>query len=132
MKKLIGIALAALVVALVGAAIAGSVAERTTQALATATGSASWQNTYEYAALDLKRVSINKSLAATNYVDVTRVWTSGGVTYTNAIGRITVAGNLGTQATLAYNLLQFGDYLVFDSAINTGSTAIIEFEVQKH
>jgi hypothetical protein len=115
---------------LAGLVFAGAVADRKTKALVVGTGSATWTNTAKYAAIDLKRITIDKSLVATNYVTVYRVTSDN--TYTGTIGTVTIAASKGTQTTLAYNYLLFGDKLVFDSAINTGSTAIIEYEQQEH
>lgn len=130
MKKQLKILAGVCMLACVVAAVAGTVAARTTAALGAATGSATWTNTYQYAALDLKRITIDKCLAAVDTVTVYRV-TSDNV-YTGTVGTVTTSSNKGTQTTLAYNYLQYGDKLVFDSGKNTGSTAIIEFEVQKH
>lgn len=128
MKKILYATLALAIVAIV--AVAGTVADRTTKAINVSTGNATWTNTYQYAALDLKRITVDKCLIAIDTVTVYRVTSDN--TYTGTVGTVTTAANKGTQTTLAYNYLKYGDKLVFDSRINTGATAIIEFELQKH
>jgi len=111
-------------------ALAGTVADRSIKAITASTGSATWTNTTLYATIDLKRITVDKSLNATNVITVYRVTSDN--TYTGTVGSVTCSASKGTQTTLAYNYLKYGDKLVFDSSINTGSTAIIEYEVQKH
>jgi hypothetical protein len=112
------------------AAIAGSVYDRTTVTLVRATGVATYTNDYKYAALVLKRIWIENCYVAIDTVTVTRV-TSGG-TYTQAVGSITTAANAGSTASFTASYLANGDMLKFTSGNTTGSTAIVEFEVQQH
>jgi hypothetical protein len=113
-----------------GIALAGQVYDRATEALSTTAGSATWTNSTKYAAISLKRIWIERGLAAANTVTVSRV-TSDGV-YTQSVGSITVAANVGSTASFTAAYLAQSDMLVFSSTQGTGSVAIIEYEVQKH
>lgn len=112
------------------AAIAGSVYDRDTKALGASTGTATWTNTYKYAAIVLKNVWIQNCLVAVGTVTVSRVTSDG--TYTQAVGTVTTAANAGNTTSFTASYLKAGDMLTFSSAPATGSTAMIEFEVQQH
>ena len=111
-------------------AVAGNVADRSVKTLGTATGAATWTNNQAYAAIDLKRITVDKCRIAIETVTVYRV--TSDLAYTGTVGTVVTASNKGTQTTLAYNYLKPSDTLVFDGAHNTGATVIVEYEVQKH
>lgn len=114
----------------VGAAIAGSVYDRKIVTLGTTTGTATWVNDYNYAALALKRVWIAGNADAVATVTVTRV-TSDNV-YTQTVGSIVCASGAGSTATLTAAYLKPGDKLAFANSTATGATAMVEFELQQH
>ena len=111
-------------------AIAGNVFDRSTQAIGASTGTATWTNTQLYAALELKRLWIQNGTDATNVITIKRV-TSDGV-YTDAVATVTCVAGTGTVASFTASYLKYGDKLAFSSLVTTGSTAVIEYEVQKH
>jgi len=121
------------IMSIVGVAIAGQVYGRASTALAATTGNGTWTNTQQYAGVVLKRIWIESCLAAANTVTVTRTATIGGVAYSQAVGTVGFAsGNGSSTATFTAAHLAPGDILHFTSAVSTGSTAVIEFEVQQH
>jgi len=130
MKKFLGIYVAMALLALMAIiVVAGSVYDRDTVTLTA--GSGTWTNDEPYAALALKRIWIEGSTVEANTVTVTRVSADG--TYTQAVGSVTFAsGSAGNTATLTAAYCKFGDVISFDSAVNSNSTAMIEYEVQKH
>jgi hypothetical protein len=113
-----------------GIALAGSVYGRDTKTLSTTAGAGTWTNSSTYAAIVLKRIWIHGSLAATNIVTINRVTSSG--TYTQSVGTIDVAANVGSTASFTAAYLKDGDMLAFSSSIATGATAMIEYEFQQH
>jgi hypothetical protein len=112
--------------------MAGSVGDRSVQALSATAGTATWTNDRSLAALKLTRISVVGSSNATNVITVSRIVELSTGTYTQTVGTVTCSGGAGTQATLAYSGLLYGDQLAFASLVATGSVAIIEYEVQKH
>lgn len=137
MHRKFGIGLiVALVVALaimVSIVNAGTVGERATFAGGT-NCIGYWTNTYEYAAIKLNRVGVERSLTATNVVTFARI-TSDGL-YTQTVGAVTCASGVGNQGTLSWIFLKPGDKIratgidaVTGSQSNT-YTAMLEFEVQ--
>ena len=127
--KTVGVVATLLVVAIVAAAVAGSVYDRATKTIPN-TGSTVWTNTTKYAALELKRIWIEGNKNATSTVTVTRVTSDG--TYTQAVGTVACTGNKGSTATFTAAYLANGDKLAFANGVTTGATAIIEYEVQQH
>lgn len=121
--------MAAVTVAVVGIAVAGDVADRV-QVTTSSSGAATWTNTFDVSAIELKRFTIKGADPAINTVTVSRV-TSDGL-WTNACGSVVTAGGVGTQATIAYQYLLYGDKLVFSSHVPSSTVALVEFEVQKH
>lgn len=119
--------------AIVAPALAGSVGDRVFVTLGASTGTATWTNPYEYAAITLTRISVANDLNATNVVTAARIITDDDSnSYTQTVGAVTCVSGAGTQATLAYTGLKQNDVLSFSSLISTGGTAIVEFEVQQH
>lgn len=127
MKK-IGYIIAALAL-IVGIAYAGSVADKVEKSTS-ATGTLTWTNSYEFGSVDLKRISVKGGDPAINTVSVSRVTSDGN--WTQAVGNVVLAAGVGTQTTLAYNYLTYGDKLVFTTQIPSGTVALIEFIVDKH
>lgn len=131
MKKFAAIIAIILVAAFV--AYAGNVGGRKFVTLASTTGVGTLSITEPYQAVELKRVSVQGSLNATNVVTVSRIIAdAAGNSYTQTVGAVTCAGGVGTQATLAHTLLTYGDSLAFSSLVSTGSVVIVEYEVQEH
>lgn len=112
------------------AAFAGQVYDRQKVTLGSTTGSATFTNSVQYSALKLVRIWADNSLAALNTVTVTRVLSDGS--FTNAVGTIELTANKGSTATFTAAYLAYGDKLVFSSLQPTGSTVIVEYEVQQH
>lgn len=127
MKKLTALFLIGLV-AMSGLALAAGIADRVEKST-TATGTLTWTNDFAYSALDLKRISSKGGDPAINTITVSRVTSDGN--WTQTVGNVVLAAGVGTQTTLGYNLLKYGDKLVFSSQIASGTVALIEFEVQK-
>jgi hypothetical protein len=111
-------------------AVAGSVYDRTLVTLGTATGTATYTNTTQYAAIALKRLWIQGNSAAAATVTVTRV-TSGGA-YTQAVGTVVCSSGAGNSASLTAAYLKPGDALAFANSTATGAVAMVEYEVQQH
>jgi hypothetical protein len=131
-KKLIGIACAALLLA-VCMVVAGSVYSRATATLGATTGTCTWTNTAPYSAIALKRIWIENSLSTATTVTVTRVATIDSVNYTQSVGSVACAGSAsGSTASFTAGYLSYGDRLAFAGAVATGATAIVEYEVQQH
>lgn len=130
--RLIAFAAIALLLAGTMAVLAGTVGGRQVVTLSTTAGTAEWVNPYQYASVKLHRVSIASNLNATNQVTASRIITESTGTYTNAIGTVTAASGVGTQTTLAYSTLLYGDKLVFSSLVATGGVVVVEYDVSKH
>ena len=126
------VAIIAMLAAIALPALAGSVGDRSVVTLGATTGSATWTNTHQYAAISLTRVSVANDLNATNVVTASRIITESSTSYTQTVGAVTCVSSAGTQATLAYSGLKYGDVLSFSSLRSTGGTAIVEYEVQRH
>ena len=110
-------------------AVAGSqIYDRAVQALSVTAGTATWTNTTKYAALNVKRIHVQRDLDAASTVTVTRV-TSGGA-YTSAVCTVVAAAGVGSQATLTTEYLKYGDMLKFANSTATGATMIVEYEIQ--
>ena len=130
-KNRIGMLIALAIVGLVaGIAVAGQVYGRAVKTLSVTAGSGTWTNSSLYAAIELKRIWSDFNLSAANTVTVTRVTSDN--TYTGTVGTIVTASGVGSTASFTAAYLNDGDKLVFASTIATGSTVIIEYEVQKH
>jgi hypothetical protein len=127
MKKVLFVLIG--LVALTGLVMAAGIADRSSVTLSTTAGTATWTNDVAYSALDLKRVSVKGNLSASATVTVSRV-TSDGV-WTQTVGTVVAATGEGTQATLAYNYLKYGDKLTFLNSGTTGAVMLVEYEVQK-
>lgn len=113
------------------AAYAGTVYDRV-QFKTTAATAYSWTNTYNYAGIMLKQISLINGAVAVDTVTVRRV-TIDTYPQTNTVCVITNAAYTGdAKWTLDARYLKPGDILTFTSAQATGYTANIEFEVQKH
>jgi hypothetical protein len=110
-------------------AMADGVYDRSVVTISTTAGTAIFTNTAPYVALELKRIWIARSLAATDTQTITRI-TSGGA-YTQAVGSVTIATSAGSTASFTAAYLKYGDMLNFAGTATTGSVAIIEYEVQK-
>ena len=126
MKKVLFVLIG--LVALTGLVMAAGIADRVEKAT-TATGTLTWTNDVAYSALDLKRISAKGGDPAINTISVSRVTSDGN--WTQAVGNVVLAAGVGTQTTLAYNLLKYGDKLVFTTQIASGTVTLIEYEVQK-
>jgi hypothetical protein len=129
--SIVSAVLALLIVLLIGSyAMAGAVYDRSTLTLGTTTGTGTWTNTTPYAALSLKRIWVQDSLATNGVFTVNCVTTEG---YTNTVGTITMGAlTQGSTASFTQAYLKFGDKLAFTTTVATGATAVIEYEVQKH
>jgi hypothetical protein len=120
-------------VLIAAAAYAGSVGGRQFVTLAVTPGAGTLTVAEQYQVLDLKRISVEGSINATNVITASRVIAdAAGTLYTQTVGSVTCAAGVGTQATLAHTLLKYGDTLRFSSLVSTGSTVIVEYEVQEH
>lgn len=114
------------------AAIAGTVGDRKVVTLAATTGVGTWTNPHEMASVTLKRISVVGNSNATNVVTASRIITESTGTYTQTVGAVTCSGSVGTQATLAYSTLLYGDTLSFSSQTATGGVVVIEYDVSQH
>lgn len=118
---------------LAAVAIAGQVYDRAVVTLGASTGTATWTNTQPYASIKLVRIWNEGNLAESNNVAVTRIATIGAVSYTQSVGTVSFSsGGAGSQATLTAAYMKPGDRLAFSSTTATGSTCIVEYEVQEH
>jgi hypothetical protein len=111
-------------------AFAGSVYDRTTQTLSTTAGTATLTNNVKYAALNLKRIWIERNLSASATVTVSRV--TSDLTYTQSVGSVVCTTGSGSTASFTAGYLAPGDMLTFLNSGTTGAVAIVEYEVQKH
>lgn len=129
LKKLSIINLAFWTVLVAGSlAIAGQVYDRATQAITSGTGT--WTNTKQYAALELKRIWIDGNTSAGGTVSVSRV--TADLAYTQTVGSIVCTTGDGSTASFTAAYLKPSDMLVFTEAHGSNATAIIEYEVQQH
>ncbi len=110
-------------------AMADSVYDRSVVTISTTAGTATYTNTVPYAAIELKRIWVEKSLLAADTQTVTRI-TSGGV-YTQAVGSVTIASSSGSTASFTAAYLKYGDMLKFVGTGGTGSVAVVEYLVQR-
>jgi hypothetical protein len=120
----------AVALAIVGAAVAGHVYDRTLVTLGTTTGEAVWTNSVSYYALELKRIWVENNQAAAGTVTVQRI-TSGGV-YTQAVGSVVCTSGDGSTASFTAAHLKPGDMLSFDNSTDTNATVMIEYYAQRH
>lgn len=111
------------------AVYAASVYDRSVATIGTSTGTAVWTNTWKYSAIELKRIWILDPLVASNTVTVTRI--SSDNTYTQAVGTVAVLSSAGNTASFTAGYLKYGDRLAFSSGISTGSTVMVEYEIQQ-
>lgn len=132
MKRIFNVLAAAMAVfailCLVTVAIAGEVFDRAVVTLGQSTGTATWTNTADYAAVKLYRVWVEDSSDATSTVSVTRV----DGTYTQTVGSVVCTAGDGSTASFTAGYMKFGDKLKFANSTATGAVAIVEFGVQKH
>jgi len=132
-KILMIIAVACLAVLFAGVVLGEQVGDRATFAAGT-NCIGYWTNTFEWAAIKLNRVGVERSLTATNVVTFARITADG--LYTQTVGAVTCAGGVGNQGTLAWIFLKPGDKIRstgIDAATGSTSntyTGMIEFEVQ--
>lgn len=133
MKKLFCFsAVLALLAMLACIAIAGNVYDRDTQALSTTAGTGIWTNSaFSYSALELKRIWVHDALVTNVVLTVSRI--TSDLTYTQTVGTVTCStASSGSTSSFTAAYLRYGDMLSFSSSISTGSTVMIEFEVQQH
>jgi len=121
-----------------------SVYQRSIQALPVTTGSATWTNNLDnvrQGAIILKKLWVIGDLAAGDTVTVSRLsvdgtWantnTPNAAMYTQAVCTVYVNSNAGNTNSFTEPYLTYGDKLVFSSAATTGSTVMIEYEIQKY
>jgi len=114
----------------VGAAIAGSVYDREVVTLGATTGTKTWTNDYDYAAIQLKKISFYSSSDAGATLTVSRVTSDS--TYTQAVCTIVGAGANSNATSFTTSYSKPGDKLLFASSTATSGVALVEFEVQKH
>ena len=107
---------------------AADVYERIVLTNGTATGTLTWTNTAKYVAIDLKRIWVERSLAATDTVTVQRV-TSGG-SFTQTVGTVAVASSVGNTASFTAEYLKGGDMLKFTGTATTGSVIVADVVYQ--
>ena len=107
---------------------AGTVYDRSFKTLTA--GAGTWTNTVPYSALQLTRIFVYGSTAATNSIVITRI-TSGTVS-TQAVGTVTLAANIGNTTSFTAGYLKPGDKLKFTPVLGSNATAIIEYQVQQH
>lgn len=128
-----------LAVALIGAialtlapapARADAVYSRATNTLATTTGAATWTNTQQYAALELKRIWVASDLGTTSTVTVNRI-TADGV-WTQAVGTVTCSAGAGSTTSFTAAYMKGQDKLAFTSSSATGAVVMVEYVVQMH
>lgn len=110
--------------------VAGQVYSRATTTVATATGTITWTNTQQYAALELKRIWVSGNAVATDTVTVQRV--SSDNVWTQSVGTVAVAANVGNTASFTAAYMKNGDKLTFASTAATGSVVMVEYLVQQH
>lgn len=113
-------------------AIAGTVYNRSIKVLSRTSGSGTWTNNLDVVrqgAIELKRIDVVYSYLAANTVTVSRV--TSDLAYTQAVGTVTVSAGSGTTATFTHNYLWYDDMLTFSSEAATGSTIMVEYEIQK-
>jgi hypothetical protein len=133
-RLLVGLILLAIIAVTIPLALrAGAVGDRTFVTLLSTAGTATWTNPVKYGTIELKRLNVVSNLDATNVVTVSRIVAdSAGTSYTQTVGAVTCVGGVGTQATLAYVHLKYGDKLGFSSLVATGGVAMVEYEQQEH
>lgn len=119
-------------IAIASVAMAGTVGDRDVVSLATTTGVGTWSNPHQMASVSIKRISVVSNSNATNVVTTSRIIAESTGTYTQTVGAVTCAAGVGTQATLAYSTLLYGDSLSISSSIATGGVVVIEYDVSKH
>ena len=107
---------------------AGSVYDREWKTITS--GSAIWTNTRPYAAVQLTRIFVYGSTAATNSITITRV--TSGTLSTQTVGSVTLAARAGNTASFTAANMKYGDTLVFSSVLASNATAMVEFHVQQH
>jgi hypothetical protein len=127
MKKMI--AYVSAVFALAGLVLAGDIIDRTTVTMGTKTGTITWTNAVPYATIQLKRITVKDILFAGDTVTVARVTSDNA--WTGTCGTVVCTSGNGTQATLAYDYLLYGDKVTFAGANTTGAVVLIEYLIQK-
>lgn len=131
MKKIFKFVLALMVLLsiMTVAVYAASVYDRSVVTIGTSTGSGVWTNTWKYSAIELKRIWVINPLVASNNVAVTRITSDN--TYTQTVGTVAVLASAGNTASFTAAFLKYGDKLAYSSDISTGSTVMVEYEVQQ-
>jgi len=130
MKKFYINILAGLLALFAIVAIAGSVYDRAAVTLGRATGTATYTNSYNYAAVILKNIWISGDYDATSTVTVKRVTSDSA--YTGTVGTVVCTGGAGNTTSFTASYMKKGDMLTFANSTATGAVALIEFEVQQH
>jgi hypothetical protein len=133
-KRFIICALAALLISAIlpSQAPAGDVYDRSIATISTTAGTATWTNTAPYAAIELKRIWIERNLVAADTQTITRVFTQSSLTITQSVGSVTVSGSAGSTASFTAAYLRNADKLVFAGTGTTGGVAVIEYVVSSH
>jgi hypothetical protein len=132
MKKLTYTMIAILILCIAGMiAIAGQVYDRSVKVVTATATSVTWTNLSPYAAIEIKRIWIDKAVKAIDTVTVTRV-NSGDNVYTQAVGTITTAAGQGSTASLTTSYMKTGDKLVITPGFTNGSECVIEYIFQNH
>lgn len=130
MKRILSILAAASIFSGVGLAVAGQVYDRSTVTLAAATGLGAFTNTTQYTALKVMRLWDYANLVAANTVTVYRA--NYGTTVSQLVASVFVASNAGDTNADPICWLKYGDRLTFSSTAVTGSSVIVDYEVQRH
>lgn len=128
MKRILGIFAAVAVMAGVGLA-AGEVYDRSSVTLAATTGLGAFTNNTPYASLKVLRIWDVANLVAANTVNVYRA--NSGTTVSQVVATVFVASNIGDTNANPIVFLKQGDRLTFSSTAVTGSTVILDYEVQR-
>jgi len=129
-----------------------AVYQRSIVKIGKATGAAVWtndmRNVSRQGAIKLQKLWVIGDLVAADTVTVTRVasetFRTNNVTtgytnsvqvvqwYTQAVCTISVAANAGNTNVFSEPYLTLGDTLVFSATSGTGSTVMVEYEVQTY
>lgn len=109
---------------------AGSVYFRNVATLGATTGTVTWTNDSDYAAMILKKVTFYSSSDAGATLTVSRVTSDS--TYTQAVCTIVGAGANSNATSFTTSYLADGDKLVLSSSTATSGVVMIEGEYQKH
>lgn len=111
-------------------AFAGAVADRVL--VTTTGGSQVFTNTYNYSALELKRIWIEESVIPGNTVTVKRVLSAYDGGYTQTVGSVVCTTGAGSTASFTAAYLLPGELLTLSGLSSSNFNSVIEFEVQQH